>query len=40
MTHLPIFMISERYQDHLEAIHNVHNKKGYVKLRDVFNPKH
>jgi DtxR family Mn-dependent transcriptional regulator len=30
-------MLSERVEDYLEAIHNVHNRKGYVRVKDVAN---
>ncbi len=30
-------MLSERVEDYLEAIHNVYNKKGYVRVKDVAN---
>lgn len=28
-------MLSQRVEDYLEAIHNVHNKKGYVRVKDL-----
>jgi DtxR family Mn-dependent transcriptional regulator len=28
-------MLSERVEDYLEAIYNVHMKKGYVRVKDV-----
>ena len=30
-------MLSERVEDYLEAIDNVHNRKGYVRVKDVAN---